>query len=250
MPRLEIQVAVAKVGKYATSESGDTAEMVERPHGGLSLVLADGQRSGKAAKHISNIVVRKALSLLAEGVRDGAVARAAHDYLRAMRGGKVSATLNIISVDLETETLVISRNSHCPTVVFRGGELVLLDDPSEPVGIRTWTKPVITEIPIAAYTYVFSFTDGVLHAGRRCGRHIDVQRLVADLLARQKDLAKAPVSAQWLVDAILAEAVAYDEDRPGDDISVATVAVLPARPGGSEVRRMSVFLSIRVKGIS
>ena len=50
MPDLEIQVAAAKIGKYATSESGDTLEMIERPHGGVSLVLVDGQRSGKAAK--------------------------------------------------------------------------------------------------------------------------------------------------------------------------------------------------------
>ncbi len=79
---LELQVAVAKVSKYAVSESGDTVETIERPHGGLSLVLVDGQRSGKSAKAISNIVARKAVSLLADGVRDGAAARAAHDYLR------------------------------------------------------------------------------------------------------------------------------------------------------------------------
>ena len=73
----EVDVAVAKVGKYATSESGDTFEMVERPRGGLSFVLADGQRSGKSAKFISNLVARKAISPLGEGVRDEAAARAA-----------------------------------------------------------------------------------------------------------------------------------------------------------------------------
>ena len=57
---LELQVGVSKVGKYATSASGDTLEMIERPHGGLSLVLVDGQRSGTAAKRISNLVARKA----------------------------------------------------------------------------------------------------------------------------------------------------------------------------------------------
>jgi len=111
---LELQVGVAKVGKYATSESGDTLEMIERAHGGLSLVLVDGQRSGSAAKRISNLVARKAVSLLAEGVRDGAAARATHDYLRAYRQGKVSAELNIVSLDLVTRTIVISRNSTEP----------------------------------------------------------------------------------------------------------------------------------------
>ena len=89
---MELRFAVAKIGKYATSESGDTLEMIERPHGGLSMVLVDGQRSGRPAKLISNVVARKAVQLLAEGVRDGAAARAAHDYLYTYRGGKVSAT--------------------------------------------------------------------------------------------------------------------------------------------------------------
>jgi hypothetical protein len=101
-PDLELQVAVAKVSKYAVGESGDTVEVIERPHGGLSLVVVDGQRSGKSAKTISNIVARKAVALLADGVRDGAAARAAHDYLRTARSGQVSATLNIVSVDLDT----------------------------------------------------------------------------------------------------------------------------------------------------
>ena len=61
---MEVQFAVAKVTKWATSESGDTLEMIERPHGGLSMVLVDGQRSGKSAKVISNIVARKAVQLL------------------------------------------------------------------------------------------------------------------------------------------------------------------------------------------
>ena len=36
---MEIQVAVSKINKYATSESGDTLEMIERPNGGISFVL-------------------------------------------------------------------------------------------------------------------------------------------------------------------------------------------------------------------
>ena len=252
MTLLDVQAAVAKVGKYATSESGDTLEMIERPRGGLSLVLADGQRSGKAAKSISNIVVRKAIALLAEGVRDGAVARAAHDYLRAVRGGKVSATLNIVSVDLETETVVISRNSHCPTVVSLGGQISLLDEPSEAIGIRSWTKPVITELPISSETYVFVFTDGLLHAGRRFGRSLNVSGLIYGLLAGIEIQGRDMVPAQVLADSILDRALEAEQGRPGDDISVVVVAILPVVPpperaGWRDIRRMSVRFPIRVE---
>ena len=233
-----MQIAAAKVGKYATSESGDTLEVIERPHGGLSVVLADGQRSGRAAKAISNIVVRKVMALLAEGVRDGAVARAAHDYLFLHRGGKVSAELTNVSVDLTTHTLVISRNSHCPVVVVKDGQLSLLEEPSIPIGIYNSTKPVITELPLKPETYLVVFTDGVLEAGRQSGRRLDVTTLVPELLAAT---ARNP---QDLADALLDHAVAADQGRPRDDISVLVVAVV-ARDDGDDVRRMSVSFPIR-----
>lgn len=234
---MEIQAAVAKVHKYATSESGDTLEMIERPHGGLSLVLADGQRSGKAAKTISNLVARKAISLLAEGVRDGAAARAAHDYLYANRGGKVSATLNIVSVDLVTQTVVISRNSHCPVVVADHHGVRTLDAPSQPVGIYPGTKPVITELPIVPHTWLVVFTDGALVAGQRYGEQLDMVQLVSDFLVGGKR------DAQAMADAILERAVELDRGRPSDDISVLVIAILP-RVQEDNVRRMTVSFPI------
>ncbi|MEA2594599.1 MAG: hypothetical protein QOF01_1068, partial [Thermomicrobiales bacterium] len=82
---LAIDVAIAKTNKYASRDSGDTAEVVERPGGGVSVVVVDGQGSGPAAKTLSMLLSSKAVSLLKEGVRDGAVARAVHDSLFAFR---------------------------------------------------------------------------------------------------------------------------------------------------------------------
>ena len=114
---LSIQIAIAKTHKYASRDSGDTAEVVERPTGGLSVILVDGQGSGAAAKTLSMLVSSKALALLKEGVRDGAVARGAHDFLHAYRHGKVSATLDIVSVELATRTVLVTRNSVAPYIV-------------------------------------------------------------------------------------------------------------------------------------
>jgi serine phosphatase RsbU (regulator of sigma subunit) len=238
---LELEVAVAKVSKYAVAESGDTVEQIERPLGGLSLVVVDGQRSGKSAKAISNIVARKAVSLLADGVRDGAAARAAHDYLRTMRGGQVSATLNIVSVDLGTRTVVISRNSHCPVIVVHGleRELQLLDEPSAAIGIHPRTRPVIAELPIAPDLYVVVFTDGVLSAGERYGERLDTPAFVR----RQLSQPSGDTSARSLADALLANAVELDRGRPGDDITVAVVSVVH-RQQTDEVRRLSVQFPI------
>ena len=148
---MEVEAAVAKVSRYASLESGDTVEVIERPLGGLSLVLADGQSSGKGAKGISNLAAGKAIALLAEGVRDGAAARAAHDYLRAQREGKVSATLNIVSADLVTRSIVVSRNSHCPVVVVDGSGVRWLDEPRERIGTRLRIRPHI-DLPPRKWT--------------------------------------------------------------------------------------------------
>jgi len=113
---MEVQIAVAKVNKYASSESGDTLEVIERPNGGLSVVLADGQTSGPGAKAVSQMVVRKVIGLLAEGVRDGAAARAA-DALFTDKHGKVICTLNIASVDLHSGTIVLTRNNPSPMFI-------------------------------------------------------------------------------------------------------------------------------------
>jgi len=233
---MEIKVAAAKVGKWATSESGDTLEMIERPHGGLSLVLVDGQRSGQAAKAISNLVARKAISELAEGVRDGAAARAAHDYLYTHKGGKVSATLNILSVDLVSNTLVLSRNSHCPIIVItpdRG--LWLIDEPSQPVGVRRGTKPQITELPLVAGTVIVVYTDGLEAAGARSSYLFDIPAAV-------RELAGDDASAQQLADGLLERALALDEGRPRDDISVLALHVADRASDG--VRHLMLTLPL------
>lgn len=236
---MEVQFGVAKISKYATSESGDTLEMIERPHGGISVVLVDGQRSGKSAKAVSNVVARKAIQLLAEGVRDGAAARAAHDYLYTYRRGKVSATLNILSVDTFTKTFVVSRNNEAPVIVHTVKEgLYLLDAPSRSVGTRRNTKPVISEIPVQVGTVIVVFTDGLRHAGSMSGSGsydpcAAIKRLMA---AGERD-------AQSIADMLLDEAVAMDGGRPRDDISVLVLSV-KENASQNEVRRLQGTIPI------
>lgn len=212
---MEIEVAVAKIGKWATSQSGDTLEMVERPQGGFSFVLVDGQRSGQAAKAISNLVARKVISELAEGVRDGAAARAAHDYLYTFKGGKVSSTLNILSVDLITDTLVLSRNSHCPMIVVtpKSG-MKLLDETVGPIGVHRGTKPSITELPLELGTWAVVYTDGLGRAGSWSSPLFDIPEAVRQLLSHEA------AAAQQVADALLEQALALEDGRPRDDISV------------------------------
>lgn len=237
---MEVQFAVSKISKWASRESGDTLEMIERPQGGLSMVLVDGQTSGRSAKAISNVVARKAVQLLGEGVRDGAAARAAHDYLYTYRSGKVSATLNILSVDTQSRTIVISRNNEAPVLVrTEAAGFYLLDAESRQVGVHRNTKPVITEIPIEIGTIVVAFTDGLRHAGSLSGKG----RSYDPYAAFQEIVDQGLVSAAPICDRLLDEAMAMDDGRPRDDISVIAISVLES-VAGDDVRRQSGRLTL------
>jgi serine phosphatase RsbU (regulator of sigma subunit) len=233
---MEAHMAVSKIGKYATSISGDTLELIERPNGGLSIVLADGQWSGKSAKAISNVVTRKAVSLLADGVRDGAAARAASDYLYTYRSGKVQATLNILSIDLQSQTLVITRNNPAPVILVRSKKINLLDQPSSSVGTRIGIRPEINEIPLELGLVAIAFTDGLVHAGERAGQQLDLPACIEDLLEEGD-----PHPSRW-ADHLLDQAVTLDQGRPVDDISVVVVATLPRT--GDQSRRLMACMPL------
>lgn len=235
---MNIQIAVSKINKYATSESGDTLEVIERPNGGMSVVLADGQTSGRGAKAISTLVVRKVISLLADGVRDGAAARAASDYLYTERNGKVSATLNILSVDFTTNTLVISRNNPAPVFLARGDTLDCLESDSTPVGTTRNIRPAIMELPLEVGLTIVMYTDGVLHAGERTGNKMDVRTTLEGTLEDENP------SPQVIADSILTNAMRLDDLRPADDISVVVLKTTPT--SGDGVRRMTVSFQVNL----
>ena len=233
---MEVHIAVAKVNKYASSESGDTVEAVERPNGGLSVELADGQTSGRGAKAISMLVTRKVIGLLAEGVRDGAAARAASDALFTEKKGQVISTLNICSVDLHSGTIVLTRNNPAPIFVGRGDKSDCLDGESVPLGTSRDVRPLITEMVLEPGLVVVVYTDGLVHAGKRRGQPMDACEVIRSLLEEQDP------SPQELADALLAHAMKLDDDRPADDISVVVLKVV--HHAGDDVRRMSIRLPI------
>lgn len=230
---LVIDVGVAKTEKYASRESGDTVELVERPSGGVSIVMIDGQGSGKAAKTLSLLLSSKAVSLVKEGVRDGVVARATHDFLFAFRHGQVSATLDLLSIDLKTRTIVITRNAEAPMILQAEGCVEVLPAQSGPIGRYRWTKPSVNEIPMRSGTDIVLFTDGIPHSGRRSNLPaLDLAEWAEAHLGRG-------LAAQNIADALLAAVMARDNGRPTDDMAVVALSLHPESEQ-TPIRRMQL----------
>lgn len=234
---MEIRIATAKVPKFGHGDSGDTIEVVERPRGGITAIMADGQSHGRAAKRTSQLVVAKAVSLVLDGARDGAVARAVHDHLYAIRDGKVSCTLTIVSADLRSRTLVVSRNANTPVLLCRGGEVTVLDGPVEPIGVHEAMKPVIVEVPLEPDLLVVTYTDGVQAAGRNLDRQLSLQAL------QERIAAANPAHVQDLADSILHLALEADGHRPADDSTVLVLGI-SGQHSQDLVRKLAVTLPL------
>lgn len=234
---MDLYIAVAKIPKFGFLASGDTVELVERPRGGMTCVMADGQGHGPAAKRLSTLVANKAVSLIADGARDGAAARAVHDYLYALRDGKVSAELTFVSADMRTKTLVLSRNSHCPVFLRLGenGPVQRLNESVQPIGVHETMKPSIKEVPLEPGTVVLAFTDGILGSGARYGQKLNLDQ-VEEMVAKTD-----PSDMQRLADGLLDLAYQLDERRPSDDMSVLAVGLAPSH-NDERIRRVSMTI--------
>ncbi len=211
---LVLDLGLSKTEKHASRDSGDTVEIVERPGGGFSVVMIDGQGSGKAAKTLSLLLSSKAVSLLKEGVRDGAVARATHDHLFLFRHGQVSATLDILSVDMRTRSVVITRNAESPMLLRDSDAYRTVEVSSNPIGRYHFTKPDIRELPLRAGMTIVLFTDGIPHSGRRS------QLGPIDYCAFADAHLGKELSAQQVAERLLEYAIERDQGRPSDDMAV------------------------------
>ncbi|MGC9522183.1 MAG: PP2C family protein-serine/threonine phosphatase [Anaerolineae bacterium] len=231
-----LSVAASKIHKWAVRESGDTLEMIERPRGGLSLVLVDGQSSGRGAKAVGIQVVRKVISDIAEGVRDGAAARAANDMLYAQRHGRVSATLVILSVELDSRTLVITRCGNSPVFLRSpGGDVIGLDMETPSLGFYRSTRPAVEHVVLEPGLLAVACTDGLIHAGSRTGGSLSIPEVVEDLW-------QEAASVEVLVNGLFERAMELDGGRPVDDISVVALHAESGPPTGP--RRMRVEMPV------
>lgn len=232
----QLEIGVSKVNKYASRDSGDTVEIIERPSGGLSVVIADAQGTGAAAKTLSNLVTSKAIALIKEGARDTAVHQAVNDHLYHYRGGRVSCTLTTISVDLNRQACLVTRNSSSPVFLYRAGRLEISDVSSMPLGYRADSHPVEVSVGLQPDTMVVAATDGVLRAGERSGAVFEIQEYIEINASGER-------TPEELADQLLAKAIEHDSQRPADDMTV-VVAGIVRQAETSERRTMSVAIPI------
>jgi len=223
---MEIKVAVTKIDRYGEGKSGDTVEVIERPNGGLSVVMADGQIAGKNQKSISTMVSHQVIDHISDGVRDGAAIRAVSSRIFAEYHGEVQANLNVISADLQSNTIIVSRNNAVPFFLIEDEQVDCLSSTSEPIG----------ELPIKPGMAIIVFSDGVFHAGQDNPQNPNICTIIEAFIEEQEPTEKE------IADFLLNRAIRLDDGRPNDDMSIIVMLVSPRST--DHIRRMSVSMML------
>ncbi len=240
---IQISVAVVKVGSSTPAASGDTLEVIERPDGGMSFVLVDAAGTGRGAKTLSKMLASRAITLLSDGGDDTAVARAVHDYLYSYRMGQVAATLDILTIGFATRTLRLVRNTSVPFFLITPDGVQHFAPAPDVLGLQPTITPSVTRLPVQPWHYLVLFTDGLVKAGQRFGRDLE---LVNYLAGFDPTLGAEP---SVLCDDLLARALAAEENALGDDISLLVLAMRPlptdqTAPTTVAARRLTVSVPL------
>jgi serine phosphatase RsbU (regulator of sigma subunit) len=233
---MEIQISISKIDRYGEGNSGDTVEVVERPNGGISIVMADGQKDGKDRKSISTMACHKVIEQISNGVLDGAAIRTTSNWIFSEHEGHIQADVIVISVDTQSNTILISRNNPVPIFLINHGNVDCLLSDSEPIGGRTGITPSIIELPIEPNLAIVAFSDGIYQAGGQIAQSADICTTLGALFDEQEP------TAQEMADFLLSRSIRLDDRRPKDDMSV--IALLVSPQSTDNIRRMSASFSI------
>lgn len=215
---MELQAAISKAARHSSSAPGDKVEIIERPHGGISIVMAEGKLSNRRSRSIAMKAVHSVLSLIASGMHDGAAARMVLSTIFKDHKGKAQVNLHIISCDLESQSIVITKNNSTPVVtVFEdSAEYLRFDGTSE---TEQALSPSVFQFEIEEGRDFILVSDGILQAGTLYEQPLDLCVLVESLFEDDEP------TIQAVADSILTQAISQDVGRPQDDMTVIVLRI-------------------------
>lgn len=232
---MEIQVSVAKVVRFQSSEGGEQVETMERPNGGLTVVLAEGKLNGQPSETIAKKAVQRLLALIQEGIHDGAATRAVLSKIKTEHHDTAGVKFSILSVDLVTGTIILTKNDSVPVVLIRNGEGELISDYAEQVGYDP-EKPSVYQFDIEKNFTIILFSDGIANSGKDFGHTVRLSTLVESLFE------ESTPSVYEIADFVLNQAISRDFGKPHDDMTVIAFQVNPLKSSG--IRKLTVVFPL------
>lgn len=234
---MEIHAAISKTDRYSSSQQGNKAEIIERPNGGISIVMAEGRLSGKRSKALTMKAAHDVINLISEGIQDGASARVVLSRIKNEHHDKASVSISILSCDLESRTIVITKNNLVPILVSdsNGTRSLAINSDAEEI----LHDPAVYQFEFEVGQVFILFSEGVQNAGQSYDNPIDLSFSLGSLT----DESDETPNVQEIADVLLKQAISHDSGRPRDDMTVVVLKTSPATQ--REIRREYVCFPIK-----
>ena len=152
---------------------GDSIAIFESRDGRSFALLSDGMGSGRKAAQLSGICTVFLQKMLATGGDTGVILRMLNDFLAAGAVGEVSATVDLLEVDLYTGEGIFWKSGAAPSFVYREGNLFRLSSRTAPVGILSEADVQKTAFRLYDGDLVVIISDGVAD-GREDGEFLEM----------------------------------------------------------------------------
>ena len=155
--------AFAQVSRTVTNQkiSGDATGECRIPGGRVCFALSDGMGSGKQARSESEAAIRLLFRLYDAGVQKELVYENVNHMLLAQNESEIYATLDAVSIDLNTGEAEFLKYGAPPGFLLREGLISPINGEALPCGILAEAKPSVTRLKLERGDRIVLCSDGV-----------------------------------------------------------------------------------------
>ena len=155
--------AAARISRTAQggAVSGDATGECRIPGGRVCFALSDGMGSGKEARRESEAAIRLLFRLYHAGVEKELVYENVNRMLLAQSETEMYATLDAISIDLNTGVAEILKYGAPPSYLLRDGVISTISGQALPCGILAEAKPSVIRLQLRKDDRIVLCSDGV-----------------------------------------------------------------------------------------
>lgn len=155
--------AAAKISRMSDGPliSGDATGECRIPGGRVCFALSDGMGRGKEARTESEAAIRLLFRLCCAGVQKELVYENVNRMLLAQNEAEMYATLDAVSIDLNTGDAEMLKYGAPPSYLIRDGKIRTIAGEALPCGILAEAKPSVIRIKLKKHDRIVLCSDGV-----------------------------------------------------------------------------------------
>ncbi len=155
------------IGKTSSEQCGDVISAFMTDDGRFFMLISDGMGSGREAALTSGICAVFIEKLLKAGSSMDTSLKMLNSMLR-VRGMEVSATVDLMELDLMNGSARFVKSGAAPSFVLRDGRLFRLQSKTVPIGIVRALDAELIKFDVRVGDVIVMLSDGVVRSFEEC----------------------------------------------------------------------------------